>query len=131
MSSQSSLVYAFFLFYLSPFFFSCSDNNPFSLRYAAAVSDISSLPHSDITFWNDDSVPGGLEDGRAAIPIKCTKCFTARLDTGPPTIPPRLWLFFMPLNGVFLISRPVTLNLSPYFPILNLSCQLFLLPHHT
>ena len=55
----------------------CSRKHPPSIRNAAPVSDLSTLPHSDITAWTDGLVPGGLRVGGARIYIKCTKCLTA------------------------------------------------------
>ena len=47
----------------------------------------------------------------------------SRLDSGLPATVPRLTPSFMPLSGVSLTPRHVTLNLSPYFLTLYLSYQ--------
>ena len=54
----------------------------------------------------------------------------SQLDSGLPATAPRLLPFFMPLSGVSLTPRHVTLNLSPCFLILYLSYQPFLVPYH-
>ena len=52
------------------------------------------------------------------------------VDARPPALAPRLMSFFMLLNGVFIISRPATLNASPYSPTPYFSSRLFLLSFH-
>ena len=70
---STSSTYTISLHFSSP----CSRKDLPSLRNTTATSHISSLSHSDISFWTDGSVPGGLGQGGAGIHIKCTKRVTA------------------------------------------------------
>ena len=106
---------------------------PPSIRNTTATSHLSSLSHSDISAWTNDSVPGGLGQGGAGIHIKCTKCVTATslsFSTG-------LWAnsysteTFAILHALeWCISHSKTCNFKSitFFPILYLSYQSSLHP---